>query len=55
MPAGKAFQLMCGLRPDGSALRPDDTIDQATGWVWRAGKKAAGRLLDGRTWDEVPS
>ena len=22
---------------------------------WRVGKKAAGRLLDGRTWDEVPT
>ena len=22
--------------------------------VWRVGKKAAGRLLDGRTWDELP-
>lgn len=22
--------------------------------VWRLGKKAAGRLLDGRTWDEMP-
>ena len=22
--------------------------------VWKVGKKAAGRLLDGRTWDEVP-
>lgn len=26
--------------------------DQETAWV---GKKAAGRLLDGRTWDEVPA
>jgi len=24
-------------------------------WMNRAGKKAAGRLLDGRTWDEVPA
>jgi protein gp37 len=23
--------------------------------IWRVGKKAAGRLLDGRTWDEFPS
>jgi len=22
---------------------------------WRVGKKAAGRLLDGRTWDEMPN
>lgn len=24
-------------------------------WSYRVGKKAAGRLLDGRTWDEVPT
>lgn len=24
-------------------------------WMQRAGKKAAGRLLDGRTWDEAPA
>jgi len=23
--------------------------------MYRVGKKAAGRMLDGRTWDEVPS
>jgi len=23
--------------------------------VWRVGKKAAGRILDGRTWDEMPN
>lgn len=23
--------------------------------VWKVGKKAAGRMLDGRTWDEVPA
>ena len=28
----------------------------ADGWEWmrRVGKKRAGRLLDGRTWDEIP-
>lgn len=31
-------------------LRVDGHVDMA-----RIGKKAAGRLLDGRTWDEVPS
>ena len=29
-----------------ASLRPE---------VFRVGKKAAGRLLDGRTWDEVPT
>lgn len=24
-------------------------------WMRRTGKKAAGRLLDGRTWDEMPA
>jgi protein gp37 len=24
-------------------------------WMQRAGKKVSGRLLDGRTWDEVPA
>jgi protein gp37 len=28
---------------------PDDGT-----WSIKVGKKAAGRLLDGRTWDEVP-
>lgn len=23
-------------------------------WMLRVGKRAAGRLLDGRTWDEFP-
>jgi len=25
-----------------------------TGAVWQVGKTAAGRVLDGRTWDEMP-
>ena len=33
----------------GSELHRDDEPN-----VWRVGKKAAGRLLDGRTWDEMP-
>lgn len=34
------------------AADPWDTADDA---VYRVGKKRAGRRLDGRTWDEVPS
>lgn len=45
------------VRPDGSFHDGAHGIDffggeEETAWV---GKKAAGRLLDGRTWDEVPS
>ena len=31
----------------------DDTT--ASVWLARLGKAAAGRELDGRTWDEIPS
>jgi protein gp37 len=45
---------------NGSVVWPDGRVtDTAPGGkscerVWKAGKKAAGRELDGRTWDEVP-
>ena len=29
--------------------------DLDTTRLWAVGKRAAGRILDGRTWDEVPS
>jgi hypothetical protein len=46
----------CVITPDGRVFSdpaglPDDTPGR---WMTRVGKKAAGRLLDGRTWDEVP-
>ena len=31
-----------------------DHNDTRPVWMARVGKKAAGRLLDGRTWDEMP-
>ena len=34
--------------------RPDCPDPYPLGWVRRVGKKAAGRELDGRTWDEYP-
>lgn len=54
---------------DGSTMDghwfPDITASDVPGWaydiehapvVWRrVGKKAAGRLLDGRTWDQMPA
>ena len=33
----------------------DEGSDLVTGHSWRYGKKAAGRLLDGREWNEVPA
>lgn len=46
----------CVITPDGLVFNnPDDLPDDVLGrWMHRAGKKAAGRLLDGRTWDEFP-
>jgi len=51
-----ACRLADGHEPpwrDGWAWGPDQ---HGIGrYSWRTGKRAAGRLLDGRTWDEVPS
>ena len=32
----------------------DATINPVGGCMFRCGKRRAGRLLDGRTWDEFP-
>lgn len=37
------------------SLANDTTGFRAQVWAERIGKKAAGRMLDGRTWDEVPA
>ena len=35
---------------------PFSDYDNLTGQLmYRVGKKAAGRILDGRTWDELPA
>jgi len=41
----------------GDQIPPAHSLDpqRPSGFTYRVGKKAAGRLLDGRTWDEVPS
>lgn len=46
----------CVLTPDGKVFaHPNDLPADVLGrWMTKLGKKAAGRLLDGRTWDEVP-
>jgi protein gp37 len=45
------------FRPDGTAYRPaepDTLFEPAMQTVYRAGKKTAGRELDGCTWDQYP-
>lgn len=47
----------CAITPDGRVFAdPNDLPDDVPGrWMERLGKKAAGRLLDGREWNEVPA
>ena len=44
------------LTADGALLGPDDPcdIEREPSLLLRVGKKAAGRTLDGRTWDQYP-
>lgn len=44
-----------GVAPDGSNVGPDDQFTEDCALMYRIGKKAAGRELDGRLWDEVPA
>lgn len=59
-PIEQAFQQreMIWINRDGRTTQPGKYSWNITnqGWemVARVGKKAAGRILDGRTWDEVP-
>jgi protein gp37 len=45
---------VCLVKPDGRFIRPYCFNDAPGHEMARVGKKAAGRLLDGRTWDEFP-
>jgi protein gp37 len=45
---------VCLVKPDGRAIRPYALEDSPGQQMVKVGKKAAGRLLDGRTWDEFP-
>jgi protein gp37 len=45
------------FRPDGTRYnptKPDELFEKAMQTVYQVGKKAAGRLLDGREWNEFP-
>ena len=48
------FRPQWGMRLDGQDVPGDEWYEDAAR-LKRVGKKSAGRLLDGRTWDEVPS
>jgi len=43
-----------GVAPDGSTVGPDDRFTEDCALMYRLGKKAAGRLLDGKTHDGFP-
>lgn len=45
---------VCLVKPDGRVIRPYCLNDAPGHEMARVGKKAAGRLLDGRTWDQFP-
>ncbi len=55
---GRGSHVSRALFPDGRHL-PDlkgrGTNGEGAVRIFRVGKKAAGRLLDGRTWDELPA
>src|SRR6185369_9611923 len=46
---------VCLVKPEGRAIRPYSLNDRPGHEMARVGKKTAGRLLDGRTWDEFPA
>jgi protein gp37 len=45
---------VCLVKPDGRVIRPYCGLDAPGAEMVHLGKKKAGRLLDGRTWDEFP-
>ena len=51
------YVVACRGYPDerGDRLRAHSFTQHATSLVYKVGKKRAGRLLDGRTWDEFPA
>lgn len=43
------------ISPAGLDVTAARATSPGDAWMYRVGKKAAGRLLDGRTWDEFPA
>lgn len=52
---GHGAHYPAGIAPDGSWVGAEDQFTEDCALMYRVGKKAAGRLLDGREWNEVPS
>jgi len=51
---GRRTAPVCLVKPDGATVRPYCQLDAPGHQMARVGKKAAGRLLDGITWDQRP-
>ena len=54
IPDGPVSSPVCLVKKSGQVIRPYTQADAPGHQMCRVGKKAAGRLLDGRTWDEMP-
>lgn len=52
---GNEHSPVCLVKRDGRVIRPYCYEDRPGQQMVNVGKKAAGRMLDGRTWDEFPS
>ena len=45
---------ICLVKSDGRAIRPYSYVDRPGQQMARVGKRSAGRLLDGREWNDIP-
>jgi protein gp37 len=55
MPLSELATKMCAIDERGQRLPADTKLGEVSAFLWRPGKRAAGRMLDGRTWDQVPA
>jgi len=53
-PDGYHNSKSCIIRPNGTTYLADCADNSADKWLFKVGKQRAGRVLDGRTWDEAP-
>jgi protein gp37 len=53
-PFSRPSHYPAGVAPDGSVVGPDEQFTEDCALMYRIGKAAAGRLLDGRTHDGFP-